>query len=201
MTSTTPIQLLSFISNGERSLALHNLLSSLPAMSLADEAANETEVLQKLDEKDIDVVLLDVSLQQMDCTNLIREIRNLHPRVRIVISTAFRRSSDIFDALDAGANGYVLMGNDEGLESAISSVRLGAVWLDPGIAKQVLEVIVAQTSRKSKSRTLPTGQFSMPLFPHEKELLKKVATSNCTDGVCMVDPSFVAKLRGYRLSL
>ncbi len=177
---------------------MRELLAGLQGITLADEASNEIEALQKLKAKHVDVVLLDLSLQDVDGVRLTQLIRKSHPTVRVLISTAFRRAADIFAALDAGADGYVLKSNNEGLAVAISSVRLGAVWLDPGIATQVLEVVESQASSvTAPMRTLPTGLFPIPLYPHEKNLLNKVATSSCVDGVCMVDPAFVIKLRGY----
>jgi DNA-binding NarL/FixJ family response regulator len=196
MASSTPIQVLSVVGNDQSSVALREFLRRLRGVSLADEASNEAEVLQKLSERHVDVVLLDLSLQDVDAIRLTQQIRQSHSTVRVLISTAFRRASDIFSALDAGADGYVLKGNDKGLAAAISSVRLGAVWLDPGIAKQVLDAIATPTALdKQAKRTLPTGVMPIPLWPHEKDLLNRVAASNCVDGVCMVDPSFVKKLR------
>lgn len=192
------IQVLSIVSKDESGLALHQFLSGLQGISLAAEASNDAEALQKLNEMHTDVVLLDLSVREIDAMRLIRDIRRLHPTVRVLIATSFRRSTDIFAALEAGADGYVLKQNNKGLEAAISTVRLGAVWLDPGIATQVLEVIASQTSIGAADlRTLPTGRIPIPLFPHEKDLLSKVATSSCADGVCMVDPSFLKKLRAY----
>ncbi len=198
MAPSTSIQVLLVTGNDEDRLSLRTLVAGLPGIALADEASNEVESLRKLNSKHVDVVLLDLSLKNLDGVRLTQLIRKSHPTVRVLISTSFRRATDIFAALDAGADGYVLKGNNDGLAVAISSVRLGAVWLDPGIATQVLEVVESQASSgKTPMRTLPTGLFPIPLYPHEKNLLNKVATSNCVDGVCMVDPDFVMKLRGY----
>jgi len=198
MAGSVPIQVLPVVSNDAGGLTLRQFIAGIPGVSLAGEATNDTEALQKLQDKDVDVVLLDLGLRDVDGIQLTRQIREAHPTVRVLICTAFRRATDIFSAMDAGADGYVLKENHQGLEVAIRSVRLGAVWLDPGIATQVLEVMASQTgSGKSAPRTLPTGLMPIPLWPHEKDLLNKVAASNCADGVCMVDPAFVKKLRQF----
>ncbi len=180
------------------SRALREVLSRLRGVSLVEEATYEIEALQKLKDKHVDVVLLDLSLRDVDSVSLTRQIRRSHPTVRVLISTSFRRASDVFSALDAGADGYVLKGNDKGLEAAIGTVRLGAVWLDPGIATQMLDAIASESSKgKEAHRTLPTGYMPIPLLPEEKDLLDKVAGSNCVDGVCMIDPEFLKKLRRF----
>jgi DNA-binding NarL/FixJ family response regulator len=195
MANSTTIQVLSIVSNDDSRLNLREFLAGIAGVSLADEATNPSEALQKLENKYVDVVLLDLAAQDVDAIELTRQIRQSHPSVRVLITTASNKPEDIFAAMDAGADGYALKGNHQGLEMAIRSLKLGTVWLDPGIAQQVLEAMVTASSSSSKKRTLPTGLLSIPLMPDEKELLHAVASSSCVDGVCMVDPAFVRKLR------
>jgi len=197
MASSTSIQVLSIVSNDDSRLNLREFLAAISGVSLTDEATNRSEALQKLKTNPVDVVLLEVAAQDVDAIELTRQIRQSHPSVRVLITTASNQPEDIFAAMDAGADGYVLKGNHKGLEMAIRSLKLGTVWLDPGIAQQVLEAMVTASSSSSKKRTLPTGLLSIPLMPDEKELLNAVASSNCVDGVCMVDPAFVRKLRRF----
>jgi DNA-binding NarL/FixJ family response regulator len=198
MAGSVPIQVLTMLGNDQSSTLLRNSLAKIQDLSLADEAAYEAEVLQKLKQRRFDVVLLDLSLRDVDVINLGRLIRQSYTTVRVLILSSLGRSSDIFAAMDAGADGYVLKGNLKGLESAIRTVQLGAIWLDPGIAAQVLEAIVSETSSyNGKMRTLPTGFLPIPLAQNEKDLLTKVATSDCVDGVCMVNPDFLKKLRRF----
>jgi len=200
MTTPAPIQVLALLNNDEGTAALREFLATDTGVTVSGNASTEPEALQKLKDGHVDVVLLDLAVREVDAIRLTREIRQSHPAVRVLICTAFRRSTDIFEALDAGADGYVLKGNHAGLDNAIRTVRLGAVWLDPGIATQVLNVMSNSILGKPASRTIPTGRMPIPLFPHEKALLDKVAASNCTDGVCMVDPDFVKKLKRFALA-
>lgn len=191
-----PIQVLSAASNDQSRLALQAMLTKIPGLALT-EVADASEALQKLRDKNIDVALVDLSLNDTSGIELTKQIRQSHPNVRVLICTASDRPDDIFAAMDAGADGYMLKENlSKVLEIAIRSVRLGAVWLDPGIARQVLQVMET-TATASPARILPTGLMRLPLMPEEKSLLTEVAKSNCIDGVCMVDPSFITKLRRY----
>jgi len=175
--------------------SLKAFLSNVPGFDLGAEASRASEALQRLQSISADVVVLD--LADKEGIALIRSIRQTQPNVRVVIVTASDSPEDIFAAMDAGADGYVLKGNVTSvLEVAVRSARLGAVWLDPGIAKQVLHVIETATP-KDDSRILPTGVLRLPLLPNEKSLLTDVAESSCTDGVCMVDPSFIKKLKRF----
>ncbi len=194
MTSQTSIQVLVLASADEQRHALRDFFSSKPALTLKAEATNPSEALQHLNTKQVDVALLELGAADAEGIELTKQIRKSHPAVRVLISTASNTPENIFAVMDAGADGYVLRGNEIGLEKAISTVRLGTVWLDPGIAAQVLEAMV---SAPPSTRVLQTGMMTLPLMPDEKQLLNEVAASNCTDGVCMVDPSFVRNLRRF----
>jgi DNA-binding NarL/FixJ family response regulator len=194
MTSQTSIQVLVLASDDDNRQALRDFFLSKPALTLKAEATNASEALQHLNTKQVDVALLELGAADADSIELTKQIRKSHPTVRVLISTASNTPEDIFAVMNAGADGYVLRGNDIGLEKAISTVRLGAVWLDPGIAAQVLEALV---SAPPSTRVLQTGMMTLPLMPDEKQLLNDLAGSNCTDGVCMVDPSFVRNLRRF----
>lgn len=196
MTDFLTIQILS-IGHGDESVsALRKYLQPVPDLVLVGEAANPSQALRILRNTHIDVALLDLGMNDSNGIALTKEIRQAYPTVKVLVSTASDSPEDIFAAMDAGADGYVLHGISNNLESAIRSLRLGTVWLDPAIARQVLEVMVT-TANVSSARTLPTGIMMMPLMPHEKDLLSEVASSNCVDGVCMVDPNFVRKLRRF----
>ncbi len=197
MSNPCSIQILFVERNEEVKLTLRNLLSKITGLDLAAEASNASEALVKLQGKNIDVVLLDLGLADTAGIELTKQIRKLNPNVRVLIFTASDKPEDIFAALDAGADGYVLKSNlSNVLETAIRSVRLGAVWLDPGIASQVLDAIQSAPTH-TDTRILPTGIITLPLRAEEKSILTEVAASNCSDGVCLVDPSFIRKLRRF----
>ncbi len=195
MSNHNSLQLLSVESNDASRSALKETLSKIPDFVLAAEATNAADVLQKLQSLKIDVVLLGLP-DVDDAIVLSKQIRQSCPGVRVLIFTASDSPDDIFAAMDAGADAYVLKENlSKVLENAIRSARLGAVWLDPGIARQVLQVMEAPPAEPS--RILPTGFLRMPLMPHEKSILSEVAAGDCKDGVCLVDPAFLRKLKRF----
>src|ERR1019366_4706897 len=106
MANSTTIQVLSIVSNDDSRLNLREFLAGIAGVSLADEATNPSEALQKLENKYVDVVLLDLAAQDVDAIELTRQIRQSHPSVRVLITTASNKPEDIFAAMDAGADGY-----------------------------------------------------------------------------------------------
>ncbi|SRR5579885_791780 len=196
MTDPKSIRVLSIDSNESSRLAVRQALQGSGSIEIAAEVTTAAEALQWLGKEELDVVLIDLRLPDGNGVELTKKVRDLSPNVRVVILTSSDVPEDIFAAMDAGADGYVLKGNiSTAIETAIRSVRLSAVWLDPGIAQQVLKVIEAPITKPA--RILPTGLMAIPLMPNEKALLNDLAASSCVDGVCMVDPAFVKKLRRY----
>lgn len=196
MSSHSPLRILSVESSDESRSILHGVLTKIPDFVLVADMHSTDETLLKIRADDsIDIMVVDLALDG-DAVGLIKQVRHLNPAVRVLIYTASDSPQDIFAAMDAGADAYVLKENLRTvLETAIRSARLGTVWLDPGIARQVLQIM--ETAASTPSRVLPTGFMPMPLMPDEESILSEVAASACTDGVCMVDPSFVRKLKRF----
>jgi DNA-binding NarL/FixJ family response regulator len=192
MADRIPIKVLSVENNPEHRRILRVFMMKFKDDIEFVDSPDAAEALTKLGDKRFDVVIMDLSSKNIDSIILTKQIRELHPHVKIICCTASDDAADIFHAMDAGADGYVLKSNVAHiLENAIRGVRLGTVWLDPGLAEQVLRVIEIAPSEK-QSRVLPTGVMTLPLMPNEKQTLL-----DCKDGMCMVDPTFVRKIRRF----
>ncbi len=174
---------------------LRSFLKKIPDFSLVGEASDGESALETIKAANPTVALVDIGLPGVSGIELTKNLKSMVPGLRVLMLTASDNQSDIFDSLDAGADGYVLKGDfSVNLEMAIRSVKVGAVWLDPGIAKQVLEM----TQRK----LTPTIERALDPMAHhlsqqEEDLLNGVAASNCKDGVCLVDPLFLRKLKRF----
>jgi DNA-binding NarL/FixJ family response regulator len=172
--------------------ALKSMLRRIPDFSVAGEAANGRSALEQLSRLNPAVILVDIGLPDIDGIELTKEIKLFLPDARVLMLTASDDESDIFDALDAGADGYVLKAEfGKNLETAIRSVRLGAVWLDPAIARLVLKA----TQRPLSKRQQKVEPIALSI--EERTVLGHVAQSDCQDGVCLVEPGFLKKLRRF----
>ena len=192
----SPIRVLSVLSNDGTAEPLAPAMSHIHGLTMVAEATDELQIVQCLKQGNIDITVIDFGMSDSARIDLTRKIKEHHPKVKVLIVTASCTPEDIFALLDAGADGYLLKKNmSNGLEMAVRSIKLGAVWLDPGIAQAVLEVVLIPITRTS--RVLPTGIMPLPLLPAENNLLKEMASSSCTDGVCLVDPSFIKKLKRF----
>lgn len=171
-------------------VSLRTLIRKVPEFNLIGEAADGESAIEQILALKPSVALVDLGLPGLSGIEVTKQIKAALPETRVLILTASDYRHDIFDALDAGADGYILKGDFSlKLESAISSVRVGSVWLDPGLAREVLQVAERMAHGQPKS---------LALSEQERNVLDQVAQSNCTDGVCLVDPQFLQKLRRFK---
>ena len=116
-------------------------------LELVGEAADGLEGVEKAKKLLPDVILMDIGLPEIDGIEATRRIRELHLDTKILMFTSRESEEDVFAALGAGADGYVTKGtNVSQLASAILAVNSGASWLDPTIARMVLNRATKQTN-------------------------------------------------------
>ncbi len=152
---------------------------------VVDTASNGLEAIETCAIIKPDIILMDVEMPLMNGIEAAKAIRKRDKEIKIIMLTAHDHDSHIFNSFAAGADGYILKNRFiETLQTAIDTVRLGSVWLDPAIARRILEL----------SRASATSRIGLdrPLSRKEKETLHMVA--NCTGEFCLVEPKFVEKL-------
>lgn len=123
---------------------LVDLLSSVDDFTVVGEAASVGEALARVPGSGADVVVLDVRLPDGNGVELCRELRNRMPGLRALMLTSYADDEALFDAIMAGASGFVLkqiLGTD--LVSAIRTVGEGGSLLDSRATTALMERIRA----------------------------------------------------------
>jgi DNA-binding NarL/FixJ family response regulator len=114
-------------------------LSAFAELQVVGEAESAEEAIERLSEKEVDLVLVDLGLPGIDGIELIRRLKRALPRVKAIALTVQEDQTRVLGALAAGADGYCLKTIDEArLHEAIVSVCRGQAWLDPAVAAKVL---------------------------------------------------------------
>jgi len=142
---------------------LEQLLSTADDIALVGSAANGLDAVEAVLRERPDVVLMDLSMPELDGAEATRRIVTANPETRVVVLTSFGDDRHIADALQAGAVGYVLKhaGPDELLD-AIRAAARGDSPLDPKAARVLL------ASRR-------IGPAARELSAREEEVLRLVA--------------------------
>jgi two-component system, NarL family, response regulator DevR len=118
---------------------LRDLLES-EGIEVVGEAGTAAEAFGRIHAVDPDVAVLDVRLPDGDGVSVCREVRSRHPRTACLMLTSFSDDEALFEAIMAGASGYVLKqirGTD--LVDAVRKVAAGQSLLDPAVTERVLE--------------------------------------------------------------
>jgi len=123
-------------------------------------------ILSILKENPCDVVLMDIEMPRMNGIEATKIIKENIPTINVLIQTAFFHDEYIFNAICAGASGYILKSTspDAYLE-AIKDIQAGGSPMTPGIARRVLEIF--KTNWKPP---VPTNDYH--LTPQEKKVLQ-----------------------------
>ncbi len=142
---------------------LTQLLESAEDIEVAGTANNGAEAIELVGEREPDVVLMDLSMPEVDGIEATRRIRERDPEARIVVLTSFSDRDRILEAIDAGAIGYLL--KDAEPDELFRGVRAAAAGESPLAPK------VARTMIGERERAAPAAQLS----EREREVLGLVA--------------------------
>ena len=114
------------------------LIENTSDFSLAGEVDTAVDAVKFADEKQPDVILMDVKMPPSDGIEATRQISQTHPHINVLILTMYDDDKNVFNALQAGAKGYVLKGiNQEELSRTIRSVAGGNAVFGSKIAEQM----------------------------------------------------------------
>jgi DNA-binding NarL/FixJ family response regulator len=125
-------------------------------MRVVGEASNGVEAVALARESRPDVVLMDINMPQLDGVEAARQITSELPDIGIIILTMYRRDEYVFEAIKAGASGYLLKEVElDELLAAIRAVARGEAVIDSAIAGRVLaELRQPQTAKQASESEL-----------------------------------------------
>jgi len=119
---------------------LRHVCEAAGDIEVIGEAENGSQSVQLAHELQPDVVLMDIQMPEQDGVQATRLITSRNPNTRIIILTMYRQDQYVFEAIQAGAQGYLLKDIDENeLIEAIRAVHRGEALIDPTLAVRVLE--------------------------------------------------------------
>jgi two-component system NarL family response regulator len=150
---------------------LQMVLDGEQDIEVVGEAADGHQALERAQELMPDVVLMDVRMPRRSGIEATREIRDALPHVRVLMLTVSDEEADLYEAIKAGASGYLLkeVSTDE-VPEAIRSVMAGQSRISPSMASKLLTEF-ATWSRRSG----PPGVEGPTLTERELEVLRLVA--------------------------
>ncbi len=155
---------------------IRSLLDKLPGIKVVAESSNGTEVLRLVAEHQPQIVLMDIAMPELNGLEATRQLAELHPNVRVVILSIYSDEEHVYQALRAGASGYLLKGGSiEELELAIRSAARGETFLSPQISRPVIDEYVRRTRASHPEEILSSRQRQVLQLIAEGKTMKQVA--------------------------
>jgi DNA-binding NarL/FixJ family response regulator len=183
---------------------LVSLLTTIPEFDIVGEAGNGREALSLVEETQPDVVLLDVNMPVMGGVEMVEALHEKQ-KPRILMLTISKHDEDLFGAIAAGADGYLLKDAEpDELRRAINLVAGGQSVLSPEVTGRVLKAVssshgippeVALSKREMDvlnclAKGMTSAQIANDLFisentvkTHVRHILEKLEASNRAEAV------------------
>jgi DNA-binding NarL/FixJ family response regulator len=125
------------------------LLASVSSIEVIGTAENGREAVRAAVTDAPDVIVLDVTMPDLDGVSAAREIARAAPKVGVLMLTMHDHDDVVREAMQAGARGYLLKGSDRAqVVRAIESVAAGDVVFGGGVAGHVLDVVARRRTRQ-----------------------------------------------------
>ena len=121
-------------------MGLKAMLGLEPDFVVVAEAEDAAEAVRLYGEHRPDVMLLDLRMPGESGVAVVQRVRAVHPEARIIMLTSFDLEEEVFQSLDAGAQGYVLKSMEpEDLMTAIRRVHAGERWVPEALERRLQE--------------------------------------------------------------
>src|SRR5665647_221608 len=140
------------------------------------EAGSGEEAIEMVDKVKPDVILMDISMPGMNGIQATKLIRDKHPDAKIVILTMLDQEGYVYEAIKAGATGYMLKStSSDELVNAIQTVNDGKALLHPDATAQLLKEFVTLAQNKAKDYGLSNREMEVLQLLSEGKTNKETA--------------------------
>jgi DNA-binding NarL/FixJ family response regulator len=139
------------------------LLSAYSEIEVVSESSNGIEFLQSLEEKQPDIILMDIEMPEMNGIEATRQAVEKYPALKIISLSMFGEEQYYYKMIDAGAKGFILKNSDiDEVVKAIKSVMQGETYFSQELLYNVV---------KNFSEVRKTEQMQIQLSQRELEIL------------------------------
>jgi DNA-binding NarL/FixJ family response regulator len=163
-----PTKILIYDDNTDLREGICHLLRLREEYEVVGEFGDAKNVAKEVSHLKPDVILMDIEMPGITGVEAVKKIRAIDQKTQIIMLTVFDDQGHIFEALQSGANGYLLKRNaSDRLVQSIEEVLSGGAPMSPSIARLIISEM-----------QLRKPQENYQLSVREKEILKSLATGN-----------------------
>jgi two-component system, NarL family, invasion response regulator UvrY len=155
---------------------IRRFLADTPDLVVAREACMASEVLEGVAAGDCDVVLLDISLPGRDGLDILKELKQRHPTLPVLMFSVYAEEQYAIRALKTGAAGYVTKSSEpEILITALRKVAQGGRYVSASLAERLAMEITTDVD-KPLHATLANREYQVLLMLGEGKTVKEIAS-------------------------
>ncbi len=137
---------------------LKMLLEEERDINVVAETASATEALELLKKQAVDLILMDITLKDMDGLEATRRVKQEYPDIKVIFLTMHNDEPYFLEALKAGASGYILKeAATTELASAIRTVMEGKINIDPALMEVLVTKAISENPEQQKNNTQTGG--------------------------------------------
>jgi DNA-binding NarL/FixJ family response regulator len=173
---------------------IRSLLERLPDLEVVAEASDGREAIRLVEEHEPQIVLMDLAMPELNGIEATRHLTKTLPKVRVLILSIYTDEEHVYQALRAGAAGYLMKGAaTEELELAIRTVAGGETYLSPPVSKLVIMEYIRRTN---------VGFSSLErLSSRQTQVLKLIAEGKTTKQIALQLDISVKTVEAHRSAL
>lgn len=147
------------------------MLGNQPDMEVVGVATNGREAIRLVDQHEPDVVVIDISMPELNGIEAIQQMMPRHPSMKVVVLSIHETKPYVYRALKAGTNGYLIK-ETAGLE-VVDAIR--AVYRGKRYLSQRIGDLLPNFSFRNLDRSMEVSPLEQQLSPREREILQLVA--------------------------
>ncbi len=160
---------------------LRTLLEQMTDTEVIGEASNGREALEIIKANPPDIVLMDITMAEMNGLVATAQITHECPQVRVIMLSMHATKEYVTQALQAGASGYLLKdAAPTELDLAVKSVMRGEKYLSPAVSTHVIADYLQRTTGGPASKADTELSSPAPLTLRQREILQLIAEGNTT---------------------
>ena len=170
------------------------LMEREPDLNVVAEASDGAEAVDRAIAEDVDLAILDVSMPRMTGLQAVRELSRRKPGLRTLILSMYENEQFLFEALKAGASGYVLKsGADRDIVDACRAAMRGDTFLYPSAVSSLV--------RDYAQRDGEAEEGFDPLTPREQEVLKLMAEAHSSKTIAQLLSISIKTVERHRANI
>ncbi|MDB6034636.1 MAG: two-component system response regulator [Verrucomicrobiales bacterium] len=155
---------------------LNELLKKAPGFECVGAFSSAEPALKQIPAAQPEVILMDIHLPGMSGISAVRQLKAVSPKARVMMFTIFENHDRIFEALRAGASGYLLKKTPPAqILKAIQELYEGGAPMSAPIARQVVAAFHEQTGEQSPAKVLSTREQEILGLLNKGLLYKEIA--------------------------